>query len=342
MAAAALVACSLLAGPAKAAEPIEIRVVVVTAFEVGEDNGDAPGEFQAWAQEMPQTLPFPMGFRHLRYDPARKVLAINTSMGTNRAATSTLALGLDPRFDLSKAYWVVAAIAGVNPNEASLGSAAWIGRLVDSDFAYVVDPRELPSGFATGVMPFGRNRPYAEPANPDKTYNLYTLNLGLRDWAYERTKATALPDSEVLKQARAKFSGYPNARKPPFVLKGDELTGQGFWHGKMLNEHAEKWTRYWGGPEARFVMTGMEDTGVMNAIQRLEAVGKADSKRVLVLRTASNYAVPEDGMTPVSKEMSDDFEGGPPAFYAAHRVAKPVVDELAGDWAKYRLTIPGN
>ncbi|MES2570468.1 MAG: purine nucleoside permease, partial [Verrucomicrobiota bacterium] len=121
-------------GPAAAAtQPIEVRVVVVTAFEVGEDTGDAAGEFQAWAGEMPQVLPFPAGYRHLRYDPARKVLAINTGMGTNRAATSTLALGLDPRFDLSHAYWIVAAIAGVNPNEASIGSAAWIGDVIDSD-----------------------------------------------------------------------------------------------------------------------------------------------------------------------------------------------------------------
>jgi purine nucleoside permease len=324
------------------AAPIEVRVVVVTAFEVGEDTGDAPGEFQAWAEEMPQILPFPMGFRHLRYDPGRKVLALNTGMGTNRAATSTLALGLDPRFDLSKAYWIVAAIAGVNPNEASLGSAAWIGHVVDSDFAYVVDPRELPAGFATGVMPWGRNRPYALPVNEDKSYNLFTLNLGLRDWAYERTKSVPLPDSEVLRRARARFSAYPNALKPPFVLTGDELTGQGFWHGKMLNAHAEQWTRYWAGQDAKFVMTGMEDTGVINAIQRLEAAGKADAKRVLVLRTASNYSVPPEGQTAVSQEMGAEFEGGPPAFYAAHQIARPIVDELAGGWESYRASVPGS
>jgi purine nucleoside permease len=39
------------------------------------------------------------------------------------AAASVMALGLDPRFDLTKAYWVVAGIGGVDPADVSLGSA---------------------------------------------------------------------------------------------------------------------------------------------------------------------------------------------------------------------------
>jgi purine nucleoside permease len=320
--------------------PIEVRVVVVTAFEVGEDTGDAPGEFQAWAQEMPKSLPFPIGYRDLRYDPVRKTLAIMTSMGTSRAATSTLALGLDPRFDLSHAYWVVAAIAGVNPNEASIASAAWIGDVVDSDFAFVVDPRELPAGW-TGFMPWGRKEPYAQPVSDDKSYNLFPLNHGLRDWAYQQTKDVVLPDSPVLQHARSLFKTYPAALRAPFVTKGDEVTGQGFWHGKLLNEHAEKWVRYWAGDQDRFVMTGMEDTGIINAIKRLEAVGKADSKRVLILRAGSNYTTPADGQSPVAEELATDFGAGSAAFDSAHRVAAPVVNELVGHWTQYRNTIPG-
>jgi purine nucleoside permease len=35
-----------------------------------------------------------------------------------------MALGLDPRFDLTKAYWLVAGIAGIDPADGSLGCAA--------------------------------------------------------------------------------------------------------------------------------------------------------------------------------------------------------------------------
>ena len=128
-------------------------MVIVTAFEIGEDTGDRAGEYQAWAQVMPEILPFPAGFRHLRYDPKRQALLLSSGVGTNRAAISTMALGLDPRFDLSRAYWLIAAIAGANPATASVGSAAWIGAVVDTDYGYAVDPREAPAGWTTGMFP---------------------------------------------------------------------------------------------------------------------------------------------------------------------------------------------
>ena len=66
---AAILPSSMLAAPAPAApkraatapmaEPTPIRVVVVTAFEIGKDPGDMPGEPQAWADEIPGTLPVP-------------------------------------------------------------------------------------------------------------------------------------------------------------------------------------------------------------------------------------------------------------------------------------------
>jgi purine nucleoside permease len=53
------------------------------------------------------------------------VLGIVIGEGTARASASITALGHDRRFDLRQAYWVIAAIVGINPNVASVGSAAW-------------------------------------------------------------------------------------------------------------------------------------------------------------------------------------------------------------------------
>ena len=78
------------AAPAKADPPIPIRVVVVTTFEVGEDTGDIPGEFQHWVERYPltETLPFPIGGRPLRYNPEQHVLGIVTGMGKVHATAS--------------------------------------------------------------------------------------------------------------------------------------------------------------------------------------------------------------------------------------------------------------
>src|ERR1700733_6866535 len=116
----------LLTVAAQAAEPkLPVRVVVVTTFELGNDTGDTPGEFQAWVERLPlpQTLPFPLGNHLLRYNAQKQVLGIVTGEGSLRGAASIMALGLDARFDLSKAYWIVPAIGGNDPTYAPGGRA---------------------------------------------------------------------------------------------------------------------------------------------------------------------------------------------------------------------------
>ena len=332
----------LCAAPAAPPAPIEIRMVIVTAFEIGADTGDKAGEYQAWAQVMPQVLPFPAGFRHLRYDPAKQALLLSSGVGTNRAAASTMALGLDPRFDLSHAYWLVAAIAGVNPAQASVGSAAWIGNVIDTDYGYAVDPREAPAGWTTGMFPRDRRQPYEAPRAPTD-YNLFPLDTGLRDWAFRLTRDIAIPDTPALQQLRAPFKAYPEAVRPPFVLTGDEASGQTFWHGALLNAHAERWVSYWTGGTGKFVMTAMEDTGVLGAITMLHRVGRADPARVLVLRTGSNYSVPPPG-TGAAQSLAAEAGGLSalqPSLDAAFLVGGRVVDEITGHWGRYRDAVPG-
>jgi purine nucleoside permease len=123
----AMILAFAAASPAAAAAPLPIRVVVVTMFEGGGDTGDTPGEFQDWVERLPldEKLDFPQGYRGLRLNREKGVLGLVTGVGTARAAASIMALGMDSRFDLSHAYWLVAGIAGADPADMSLGSAAW-------------------------------------------------------------------------------------------------------------------------------------------------------------------------------------------------------------------------
>src|ERR1700748_2938006 len=91
------------------------------------------------------------------------VMGILTGVGTARAAASIMALGLDPRFDLTKAYWLLVGIAGGDPQDASLGSAAWAEWVVDGDLAYEIDAREIPPQWSTGYVPLGKQVPYEQP-----------------------------------------------------------------------------------------------------------------------------------------------------------------------------------
>src|SRR5688500_2255364 len=92
-----------------ATDVLRPKVVVVTMFEVGADMGDRPGEFQLWVEreKLTRVLPFPQGYRDLRTNADGSVLGVVTGVGTARSAATIMALGLDPRFDFSKAYWLV-------------------------------------------------------------------------------------------------------------------------------------------------------------------------------------------------------------------------------------------
>ena len=150
---AGAIACFMLRVQASAqTAPIPIKVVVVTMFERGEDTGDTPGEFQLWVERehLDQVIPLAAGYHHLRLNKDG-VLGLLTGVGTAKAAASVMALGTDPRFDLSKAYWVVAGIGGGDPADVSLGSAVWADHVVDGDIAYEVDARDIPSRLADGL-----------------------------------------------------------------------------------------------------------------------------------------------------------------------------------------------
>jgi purine nucleoside permease len=334
-----------LAQRAKAG-PLPIKVVIVTMFEVGADEGDEPGEFQAWVERLPlpETLPFPQGWRDLRVNRQKGVLGIVTGMGTARAAASIMALGMDPRFDLSRAYWLVAGIAGADPDDMSLGSAAWAEWVIDGGLAHEIDAREIPRRWPTGYLPLDRAEPYARPVPEDDGGVVHRLDPELVSWAHRLTRNVVLGDSDALKALRAPYLGHPAAQRPPFVRKGDNLATSTFWHGQRLNEWANDWTKYWTGGAGEFVTSAMEDSGTLQALTFLDQAGRADRDRVLVLRTASNYTMQHRRATAAESlagETKGELSALLPALEAAWRVGRPVVGELVTRWRRYADQLPG-
>ena len=339
--------CLVLVPPlARAAEgPVKVKVVVVAMFEAGEDTGDTPGEFQYWVEreKLDRVWDFPQGERHLRSTPDGGILGVVTGVGTIHSAATIMALGLDPRFDLSEAYWVVAGIAGANPDIMSLGSAAWAEWLVDGDLGHEIDAREMPAGWSTGHIPLRKKSPYEAPAMVPEG-QVFHLDPALVDWAYRLTRDTPLADSEPLRRHRALYVGYPNALRPPFVLKGDNLASMNYWHGKRMNDWAEAWVRYYTGGSGTYATSAMEDTGTAQALAWLARAGRADARRLLVLRTASNYDMQWPGATAAEslsgESLSKGYSAYLPSLEAAYQVGSRVVHELVGGWAAYEKVPP--
>jgi purine nucleoside permease len=317
--------------------PIPVKVVVVTMFEVGEDTGDAPGELQYWVERdhLDHVYPLAAGYHAVRMNDTGE-MAVLTGQGTAHAAATIMAVGLDPRFDLSRAYWIVAGIAGGSPERVSLGSAAWAHWVVDGDLGYEIDAREMPKEWSTGFMPLRKTKPFEPPAAPLEG-QVFGLNADLADWAFQLTRAVKLPDSDRLKEVRREFDGAA-ANRPPFVTVGDEVTGSRYWHGKLEEAWAAEWMRYFSDGKGEFATTAMEDSGTLLSLKFLANAGRVDWKRILVLRTVSNYDQQPRGLSAaesLARQRIGSYSAYLPALEAAYAVGHTVVIELLEHWAKY-------
>ena len=345
-----IILLSVLASPLTAQRrmaapsPIHVKVVVVTMFEVGEDTGDAPGEYQLWVERehLDQVFPAPAGYHHVRMNKDG-VLGMLTGVATAKAAASVMALGLDSRFDLSKAYWVIAGIGGGDPADVSLGSAVWANHVIDGDLAYEIDAREIPADWPTGMVPLRKATPYEQPVRAQLEGEVYSLNQDLAAWAFQLTKDVPLADSEDLRASREKYINFPNAMKPPFVTRGDTMSGSTFWHGERMDEWANEWTKYYTGGQGNFMVAAMEDSGTMQSLSFLAQAGRVDLNRVLCLRTVSNFDREPPGATP-AETLAGMARGRYPAFLpsleAAERVGDKVVRDIVEHWSERESKIP--
>lgn len=321
------------------------KVVVVAMFEPGEDAGDVPGELQYWVERenLTQIIPFPQGYRAIRANADGSVIALTTGVGTARSAASVMALGMDSRFDLRRSYWLIAGIAGVDPKDATLGSAAWAEWLVDGDLAHEIDIREAPDGWPTGYIPLRKTKPYEQPRKSDDTGEVFRLDPELTEWAFQLTKDVELMDTAGMAERRGEYVGFPQAIRKPFVLKGDNLAAMTYWHGKRLNEWANDWVKYHTDGKGEYVTTAMEDTGTAQALTWLGRAGRVDLRRLICLRTASNFDMQWPAGTAhesLTREKLAAYSAYVPALDAAHRVGSKVVRALVAGWGDYESKPP--
>jgi purine nucleoside permease len=335
----AIAAAAVTAKP----KPIPVKVVVVAMFEVGNDTGDAPGELQYWVERdhLDRSYPLPAGYHALRMNGDGE-MAVLTGQGTAHAAATIMALGLDPRFDFSHAYWLIAGIAGGSPERISLGSAAWARWVVDGDLGYEIDPREIPADWPTGYIPLRKTKPFEPPAAA-LDGQLYELNATIANWAFDFTRNTPLPDSDKLKEIRGHFDGAA-AQNPPKVLMGDEVSSSTYWHGKLSDTWATEWMRYFTDGKGQFATTAMEDTGTLQSLRFLANAGRIDWNRILVLRTVSNFDQQPRGMSAadsLAHQRIGSYSAYLPSLESAYTVGHVVVHELLTQWSKYGASTAG-
>ena len=108
-----------------------------------------------------------------------------------------------------------------------------------------------------------------------------------------------------------------------------------------MDAWANAWVRYFGG--GNYMIAAMEDTGTMQALTFLSNAGRVDLRRVLVLRTVSNYDREAPGSTAAESLkglVTGNYSAYMPALDAAQTVGGKVVRYLVEHWADCETAIP--
>lgn len=319
---------------------VKVKVLTIVMLEVGELTGDFAGEAQRWieGEGLYRVVQFPGGFSPAYCNRDDHCLII-TGVGFSNAASSVMAAGLHPKLDLSQAYILVAGIAGVDPQDGTLGSAAWANWVVDGDLAHHIDARELPANFQ---YPMFRLNCYTDQYCADgRTWGVevYQLNSRLVDWAYRLTQNLTLEDSPAAQATRSNYPANLPASQPPSVIRCDSLGSSTYWHGQRLSDWANWWVGNWTGGAGNYCMTNQEDASTMTALRRLADAGLVDFNRVFVLRTASNFDQPYPGQD-IMASLGSISGGFVPSVSNAYLVGSTVTDYIIANWHQWRHGVP--
>lgn len=337
------VAAALLAATAPLAHaqgmavpPRPIKAVVITMFGPEAEGWVAP-------LKLDQAIPVPglsPDYPAIRCN-TDDVCLLTTGMGHANAAASTLALVLDPRFDFTRSYFLVAGIAGIDPARGTLGTVAWARWLVDVGIAHEIDAREMPKRWASGYHGLLTKGPGEKPKFEYRT-EAAKLDEALLQKALALTRGTPLHDSEAAKRYRATYRE-PAARGAPTVTQCDTLGGDTWWHGHRLGAHARAWTKLLSDGEATYCTTQQEDNATYNALERAAAAGRVDLKRLAVLRAGSNFDRPAPGQSAhasLTASHSGQTGGFVPALQNLQAVGGVLVGDIVAHWPQWRDGVP--
>lgn len=328
--------------------PLRPKVVIVSYFEIGSDTGDRPGELQFWVERdhLDRTIAVPGMSRPVRANQDGTEIAVAVGPGNINPAVNLMALGSDSRFDLRDAHWLLNGIAGISPQDGTVGAAVWTDFVVNGDLAKEIDPREVPPTWKDGFLSLDGENP-ADPkggagwegdvrkwagdeAHANRRGNVIRLNTALLRWAYGLTKNAKLQEDDAMRKLRLGYRGFAGTRQGPRVQIGANLATEIFWHGRYMDAWAHRWVSFETDRVAHLGTTAMNDTGALLALQALTRQGKADWNKALVLRTASNFDMPPRGTTAaqnLAKERHGTYTGYVPALEAAYQVGHLIVEQ---------------
>ena len=278
--------------PQKTAARIPVKVLILPKFEVGELDGDFPGEAQHYYQTyLKDSAAYDVSGNSL-YVKDGVALCV-TGMGKVSAALTVMSVLTDPRFDFSDAYVISTGCAGTARDTTVMGDVFLITAAVDYDHGHHADIREMISDSPTTWF---HDESYDDSSvvllDPDLMNNVYDLIRDVPVHTTERTRSFM----------EAAFDGAEWAVRDPMVLRGTSVTSDNYWKGEFDHQNALLITETYHCPDP-YAATEMEDIAIALTMKRLNMLD-----RLIILRGSVNIDVFMMGDSPETLWAPDRYE----------------------------------
>ena len=275
-----------LAAVALAAEPVEIKVLILPKFENGDMAGDFPGEAQYYYEAYcmgGEEYEIVGGIKGNKLFVKDGVALYVAGVGKVSVAISLTSILNDTRFDFSHCYVISTGCAGSAYEYGVMGDVFLITACVDFDLGHHADARELsdPEALTWFMDAQDTSCKILDPVLMDRIYDL------VKDVRIETTERTR-------NWMSAAFDGAAWAVRDPQVLRGTTVTGDNYWKGMWDHKNAAAMVQAYHCPDP-YALTEMEDVALACVMDRY---GMLD--RFIVIRDSVNMDVFMNGATPES------------------------------------------
>jgi purine nucleoside permease len=315
--------------------PLPVKVMIVNMFGL---------EAAPWLAQRPWTREIRVPGLSADYPTvhcdADAVCQLTTGMGHANAAASMMALLYSGLFDLHRTYFLIAGIAGIDPMRGTIGTAAWARYAVDLGIAQEIDARELPRGWPDGYFGVDTDGPQRKPRLDYRT-EVFRLDESLLQAALALSRGVTLEDSEDVRAYRARYPHAP-ANAPPSVTQCDTLSGDTWWSGRLLGEHARRWTDLLTDQAGTYCTTQQEDNATLNALTRGSQSGLVDLQRVAILRSGADFDRPGPHQSAFEGLRAQRALAGSIRISTDNlvRAGMPLVQSVVEHWALWQNGTP--
>ncbi|KAJ5553135.1 hypothetical protein N7494_002513 [Penicillium frequentans] len=320
-----------IAAPGYQPAPLSPKILIINAFESETDVFVSDSQLGLLAQNI--TVPgISPQYPNVSCTSSGEVCQVTTGEGGFQAATTLAALIYSATFDLSNTYFMIAGIAGINPDFGTTGSVAFNRYAILLDSQYEFDYRQIPDNFSTGFVPFGTLAPGEYPSFIYGS-DVFELNDNLRTRVVSVAKTAELVDDASAQEYRSRYDSAP-ANQSPSIIQCDGGTSNVWYSGSLMADTFANYTSVITNGTAKLCTTANEDIGTLQALMRGAIAGLIDFRRVIVMRSASNFDRPPPGMSATYGLLSADSGGFTPSIQNLLVTGTKIIDDILQNWDK--------